>query len=264
MIAIPPSGLETAFWAGFGLCLGSFVNVLACRLPAEQSILRPASRCPKCSKPISFYDNVPVLSFLLLGGRCRRCRKPISRRYPLVEAACGVLGAGLSLRWPGEALWTALALGAGAVLVAVTLIDWDTFLIPDALSVGLLAAGLLAAPLNPLFEGSWGVRWLHSLGGAAAGFFGCWAVAEVGERMFKKEAMGGGDVKLLAAVGAWSGALGAFDCMVVGSAIGALYGIGLLLLKRIRREDPIPFGPFLSAGALLNFFYLLPFGFPFP
>ncbi|MEK9146556.1 MAG: A24 family peptidase, partial [Elusimicrobiota bacterium] len=186
------------------------------------------------------------------------------RRYPLVEASCGALGAGLSLRWPGDPLWTALALVAAGLLLAVALIDWDTFLIPNSLSLGLLTAGLLIAPFNPLFEGGLGWRWLHSLGGAAAGFFGCWAIAELGERIFKKEAMGGGDVKLLAAVGAWSGVLGAFDCMVVGSALGAVYGVGLLILGRIRRQDPIPFGPFLSAGAVFNFFFLLPFGFPFP
>lgn len=253
-----------AFWTGLGLCVGSFVNVLIHRLPEEQSILHPRSRCPKCETPIVFYDNIPVLSFLLLRGRCRRCRKPISRRYPLVEASCGALGAGLSLRWPGDPLWTALALVAAGMLLAVALIDWDTFLIPDSLSLGLLAAGLLLAPFNPLLEGTMGWRWLHSLGGAAAGFFGCWAIAELGERIFKKEAMGGGDVKLLAAVGAWSGVLGAFDCMVVGSALGAVYGVGLLILGRIRRQDPIPFGPFLSAGAVFNFFFLLPFGFPFP
>lgn len=250
------------FW--LGSCLGSFINVVVLRLPREQSIVSPGSRCPRCRKPIAFYDNIPILSWVLLRGRCRFCRGRISPRYPSVELAMALLSVLLWRRWHGEPAWAAAAVLAAGALLAVALIDWDTFLIPDELSLGLLVAGLLAAPLNPFFSGD-GRPWalLQSLQGAAIGFGLCWATAAIGERLFKKEAMGGGDIKLLAAVGAWSGGLGAFDCLMVGSLLGSVYGVGLMARRRIRRSDPIPFGPFLSAAAVFNFFCRLPWGFPF-
>ena len=250
-------------WPGLGLCLGSFANVLIHRLPKDESIIWPDSHCPRCRAPIAFYDNIPLLSFLVLRGRCRNCRKPISARYPLVEAVVAVGGTALWLRWPGDWVWTLLSLLAVAALTAITCIDWDELIIPDELSFGLLALGLLASPFNPLFSGGPLWRAAQSLGGAAAGFGICWGVAMLGEKIFKKDAMGGGDVKLLAAIGAWTGALGAYDCILIASLIGAAYGGSLLLRKKIRRQDPIPFGPFLSAAAVFNLFYLLPFGFPF-
>ncbi|HAH08439.1 MAG TPA: prepilin peptidase [Elusimicrobia bacterium] len=288
-------------WAAFGLCLGSFANVLIHRLPREESIVRPRSRCPKCAAPIAFKDNIPVLSWLLLRGRCRNCREPISGRYPAVELLLGLLGAALAMRW-SEPAWVGPALLASVGFVAIAFIDWDTLLIPDELSLGLVVLGLLASPLNPVLgyetEKLW-LRPLTALVGALAGYAGCLLIAILGEKMFGKEAMGGGDLKLLAAVGAWSGALGALDCVMVASFIGAFYGMARILRRaslryrgrlgplldrfarvsgrrrsparwtlhllrgRVHREPPIPFGPFLSAGALLNFFYLLPVGFPF-
>ncbi|MBI4425897.1 MAG: prepilin peptidase [Elusimicrobia bacterium] len=247
----------------FGLVLGSFLNVCIHRLPNDESLVRPRSRCPRCQRPIAAYDNVPIVSFLLLRGRCRRCRAPISWRYPLVEALTGAVFAGLAARWPYDPAFVVAAWAAAAALIVVAFIDWDTFLIPDALSYGLTAAGLLASPLNPLLGDGSLERAGASVLGAAAGFGICWGVAALGEAVFKKEAMGGGDVKLLAGIGAWSGALGAFDCLVLASLFGSLYGGTLLLRARLKRQDPIPFGPFLSAAAIANFFYLLPFGFPF-
>ena len=138
----------------------------------------------------------------------------------------GVLACGLWVRGGGT-VWAGLTIGAAGALVAVAFIDWDTFLIPDELSLGLLAAGLLFAPMNPFFaeslgNGAWYSRMLFSLIGAGTGFAICWATAEFGERLFKREALGGGDVKLLAAVGAWTGALGAFDCMMIGAFAGSI------------------------------------------
>jgi len=251
------------FWPLCGLCFGSFINVVIHRLPKDLSLIRPRSRCPRCSRPIAFYDNVPILSWILLRGKCRGCGKPIPWRYPLVEALVGAAGFGLWWRWEGQWLWVLAALMAVAALVAITFIDIDEFIIPNELSLGLLVLGIAAAPLNPLFSGSALWKFALSFGSGLAGFLLCWAVAAFGEFVFKKEAMGGGDVKLLAAVGAWSGPLGAFDCLFIASLIGALYGISLIFQGKIRRRDPIPFGPFLAAGAILNFFYLLPFGFPF-
>ncbi len=260
MIANPFAWL---LWIAFGLSLGSFINVVIHRLPKSRSFVRPGSHCPRCRGQLAWFDNIPLLSYLILGGRCRRCRKPISLRYPAVEAVVGAAAALLLLRYPPGGLWVFTALWGVAGFIAVTMIDWDTFLIPNELSYGLLLVGLAAAPINPLFAGGPLRAYGASVLGAGVGFFLTWGIAVFGEFLFKREAMGGGDIKLMAAIGAWSGALGAFDCMVVGSFIGAVYGIALLVRKKVRRQDPIPFGPFLSAGAILNFFYVLPFGFPF-
>ena len=250
----------------YGAMYGSFLNVVVHRLPKDQSLIRPRSRCPSCGKPIAWYDNVPVLSWLLLRGRCRACRKSFSVRYPLVEALMGVLSVVAWRHWghrPGYALAVTLALGA---LLALSLIDWETFLIPDELSVGLLVLGLLAAPVNPWLETMPAAPWWKSMllasRGAALGLALGWALAEGGELLFRKEALGGGDVKLLAAVGAWGGLTGAWDCLMIGAFLGTLYAASLLLRGKVKRGDPIPFGPFLAAGAALNLFWLAPFGWP--
>lgn len=253
--------LIAAFW--LGSVFGSFLNVVIHRLPREESLVRPGSHCPHCRKPIAWHDNVPILAWLALGGRCRHCRKPISARYPLVEAVVGALAAGLVWRWPGMPVWAACATVACGALVAVALIDWDTFLIPDELSLGLVVLGLLSAPWNPAYAGaSWPLALWWAGRGALAGFLMAWAIAAVGEALLKKEALGGGDVKLLAGVGALSGATGAFDCLMLGSFAGSIYGVRLLLKGKATRSDPIPFGPFLAAGAAFNFFVLLPLGWP--
>jgi leader peptidase (prepilin peptidase)/N-methyltransferase len=248
----------------YGAVYGSFLNVVIHRLPREESLVRPRSRCPRCRAPIRWYDNVPVLSWLVLRARCRHCGKAISARYPAVELLVAGLAAGLQVRWPGRAAWAGAAALAAGALVAVSLIDWDTFLIPDELSGGLAVAGLLVSPLNPYLSGQgWALALWHSAGGALTGFLMAWAVAAAGEAILKKEALGGGDVKLLAAVGAWAGGTGAFDCLMIGSFLGSIYGVWLLARGRATRSDPIPFGPFLAAAAILNFFVLLPFGWPF-
>lgn len=261
--SIIANGFEAAWWLVFGLALGSFVNVVIHRLPRSRSLWRPVSHCPRCRAPINYRDNIPVLGWLLLRGRCRHCAKPISCRYPLVEALNGAAALGLWWRYRGDPVWTALAICAASALLAVAFIDLDTFLIPNELSLGLLAAGLLLAPLNPVFAGGAWLGWGPSFGGALAGLAICWGVAAFGEWAFKREAMGGGDIKLLAAVGAWSGWLGAFDCLIVASFLGAAYGVALLARRKLRRRDAIPFGPFLSLAGVLNFFVILPFGFPF-
>jgi leader peptidase (prepilin peptidase)/N-methyltransferase len=251
------------FW--LGAIFGSFLNVVAYRVPKGRSVVGGRSHCPHCRALIAAYDNIPILSWFLLGGKCRKCRKAFSFRYPAVEFVTACLTLALWTRWQGSLPWTILAALAAGDLVAVTLIDWDTFLIPDGLSLGLVVLGVLSSPFNPLLAGGahpWSPT-LVSLRGALAGFVLCWLVAEAGARAFGKEAMGGGDIKLLAAVGAWSGALGAFDCLMVGSMLGSVYGVALMSAGKLKRADPIPFGPFLSAGAILNFFYVLPLGFPF-
>lgn len=254
--------VATAFL--FGSIYGSFLNVVIHRLPREESIVHPRSHCPRCHKPIAWYDNLPMVSWLALGGRCRHCRKAISARYPLVEGATGLLAAGLQWHWTAVPAWAAaVALACGALL-AVALIDWDTFLIPDELSLGLVVSGLLVSSLNPHFAapGRWWLSALWSARGALMGLALGWGLAAVGEKIFKKDALGGGDVKLLAGVGAWTGMLGAFDCLMIGSLLGSVYGVWLLARGQAKRSDPIPFGPFLSCGAVFNFFLLLPLGWP--
>ncbi|MHB2026777.1 MAG: prepilin peptidase [Elusimicrobiota bacterium] len=251
---------------GIGACLGSFLNVVIHRLPKGESVIFPRSRCPKCLGPIAFYDNIPIMSWIWLRGRCRACGERISSRYPAVEAFAAAACCAVWLRWRQSPLWAAAACLASLTLVVVALIDWDTFLIPDELSLGLCALGIICAPINPLLRAwKWGARgsWLNSFLGAAFGFILCWAIAALGERIFKKEAMGGGDIKLLAAIGAWGGALGVFDALMIASISGAVYGGALMARKKIKRDEPIPFGPFLALGAMFNFFCLLPWGFPF-
>jgi leader peptidase (prepilin peptidase)/N-methyltransferase len=256
-------GLVAAAAFVYGGIYGSFLNVVVYRLPRGQSLVRPRSRCPRCSAPIAWYDNVPVLSWLVLRGRCRSCAAPISARYPLVEAATALLSAGLARRWDGAPAWIAAAALASGALLAVALIDWDTYLIPDELSLGLAAAGVLCAAWNPYFAGGdWRMAAWWSLRGGLLGLALGWGLAAAGTAAFKKEALGGGDVKLLAGVGAWAGAVGAFDCLLIGSLLGSIYAVRLLLSGRARRSDPIPFGPFLAAGAVFNFFRLLPLGWP--
>jgi leader peptidase (prepilin peptidase) / N-methyltransferase len=252
-----------ALWLGG--CLGSFANVLIYRLPKDESIVTPRSRCPKCKKMIAAYDNIPVLSWIVLRGRCRHCRVKISARYPVIEAVMAALGLALWRRWNAvDPVWAGLTIVAACMLLAITMIDWDTFLIPDELSLGLLALGLATAPLNPLFRGpNVALAYAWSLWGGLAGFALCYGIAAAGEKIFGQEAMGGGDIKLLAAVGAWSGAVGAFDCLMIGSLLGSFYGLGLMLRGKVKRSDPIPFGPFLSVGAVVNLFVILPLGFPF-
>ncbi|MDE2291073.1 MAG: prepilin peptidase [Elusimicrobia bacterium] len=260
------AAFETAawtFWALLGLCLGSFANVVIHRLPRGRSLVRPRSHCPRCRATIAFYDNIPVLSWVLLRGRCRSCGKAVSWRYPLVELLSGALACAVWWRWHGQWAWAGAAFAAVLALLCVAFIDCDTFLIPDELSLGLVGAGLLLSPLNPGLGSAAGTRVAAALVGGLFGLGLCWGVAALGEWMFKREAMGVGDIKLLAGVGAWTGVLGAFDTLVAASFAGAAYGVYLIARGRLRRQDPIPFGPFLSAGAILTLFYRLPFGFPF-
>jgi len=251
----------------FGSLYGSFLNVVIHRLPREESVVSPRSRCPHCGKPIGWRDNLPVLSWLLLRGKGRCCGKKISVRYPLVEAATALLAGALWAKWGATPVFAAAAAIACGALLAVALIDWDTFLIPDELSIGLALAGLLVSPFNPYLDagpfGAWYLPVFWSARGAALGFLLGWAVAAGGEAIFKKEAFGGGDVKLLAGIGAWTGLTGAFDALMLGSLLGSVYGLALLRAGKAGRSDPIPFGPFLAAGAAFNFFKLLPLGWPF-
>ena len=227
----------------FGLCVGSFLNVVIARLPDGRSIVSPGSACPRCQRPIAWYDNVPVLSFLRLGGRCRHCGGAISWRYPLVELATGILFAIAALaRGAGPELVPALVLAAA--LVAITGIDRDHQIIPDVVTLPGIAVGLAFSLLlgQP--------RWTDALIGAAVGggLFLVIIVASGG-------GMGGGDMKLAAMLGAFLGWRPLLVAILAAVLAGGILAIGLLALRRKGRKDAVPFGPFLAMGGLVALFW---------
>jgi leader peptidase (prepilin peptidase) / N-methyltransferase len=259
----------SAGWAALlGAAVGSFLNVVVARLPRGESLVRPGSRCPRCATPIRWYDNVPILSWLALRARCRACGAPISARYPLVEA----LGAGAALlAWSRHGL-TAAALAEFAfvaALLALAFIDLDTWLLPHAITWPLIASGLALGATGWTPAGTFA----QAAYGAGVGFAVFALVAWGGEKLLKKEAMGWGDVWLLAGLGAWLGVKALLPVILLASVQGALVGIALIALGRAETgaraavpEPPraggeddedwvpprhaVPFGPFLVAGAL--------------
>ena len=235
----------------FGLIVGSFLNVCIYRIPANISLWWPPSTCPKCKTKIKFYDNIPVLSYLILGGKCRNCKEPISIQYPIIEALTGLLT--LLVVWKlGLSAWTAVALFITYCLIVLSIIDFKLFIIPDRFSIGLAVLGLLVCFINPAFSGGLIAKFLQSLTGGAVGFFGLWGMAVIGSIVFKKEAMGGGDIKLLAAVGTITGLEGVISTLMISSLAGLIYYAVLALLKKNPQNKTIPFGPFISLGLFIN------------
>jgi leader peptidase (prepilin peptidase)/N-methyltransferase len=258
--------IDSAVAGVLGLLIGSFLNVVIYRLPkmlerqwaAECADLQgklpeetptfnlatPRSRCPACGHQIRWYENIPVVSYLVLKGSCSACKAPISMRYPLVEMATGVLFAWCVWRW-GISL-TALAwCGFSATLVALTLIDWDTTLLPDDLTLPLVWAGLIAATLR-LTD----VPLVHAVWGAVAGYMSLWLVYQAFKLLTGKEGMGYGDFKLFAALGAWFGWPALVPIILMASVIGAVIGIGMKFASSLREGGYVPFGPFLALGGL--------------
>lgn len=232
----------------FGLVLGSFFNVCIWRIPRGESIVSPPSHCPRCGRRLPSWLNVPVLSFLFLGGRCFFCRAQISWRYPLVELLTGLLWLAAYLRFgPTPALvgaWLMIFL-----LIPITFIDFDHQIIPDCFSLSGVVLGLAGAWWwggMPVYE-----SWL----GAGIGWLCLWLVATVYYKLTGRQGMGGGDFKLLAMLGAFLGYRSLLPIILLSSFSGAL--IGLLLIWRYQRDGryAIPFGPFLAAGGLLYLFF---------
>lgn len=230
-------------WAALlGAVIGSFLNVCIGRLPRGESVVAPRSRCPACGEPIAWYDNVPVLSFLLLRGRCRRCRERISWLYPAVElATIGIwVGMGALYGPTPRGLVGALLF---SLLLAIAIIDARHYLIPDPLSIGGLAAGLAASFLPGAPSPG------TALLGALVGFAILFGVGWLGERVFQKPAMGGGDMKMMAMVGAFLGPLGAILTIFLGALTGSVI-FGPISLKTGKL---VPFGVFLALGAATTF-----------
>ncbi len=237
--------------AVLGCLVGSFLNVCIFRLPRGESIVWPGSHCPACGTPIRFYDNIPVFSYLWLKGQCRACLKDIPLRYPLVEAAnaTGYVG----ILWFFGPGWPAVLYGIlfSALLVVVGT-DLSHQIIPDAVTLPGVLVGLLGAvTVLP-------VGWVNALLGILIGGGILWALAWISPYLFGKEGMGGGDIKLLAMIGAFLGWKPALLTIMVGSLTGALIGIALIGLHVIKRDEYIPFGPFLAFGALVAMFFAQP------
>jgi len=252
----------------FGLLIGSFLNVCIARLPKDESIVFPASRCPICQTPIKYYDNIPLLSFIALGGRCRACLKPISIKYPAVELLTGVLTALFFVRWSENLPWLAVSLLAVYALIVMSAIDFETMMISDFFSLLLCVLGLAGSFFNPFFEGGWASRLGSFALGAGAGAGSIWLLAYIGKAIYKKDAVGEGDIFLMGGIGALCGWQGVITAVIMASFFGSVYGISLLLLKRADRLSHMPFGPFLAMGAVINlyslikpefFFFALPF-----
>jgi leader peptidase (prepilin peptidase)/N-methyltransferase len=229
----------------FGAVVGSFLNVMIWRLPRGESLIRPGSHCPLCGAAIRWYDNIPILSWLMLRGRCRHCRAWISIRYPLVEAAAALLSFFLYRRF-GHSWHYLIYFGFASALLAASVIDLAHRIIPDEISLTGTAAGLLIAllPHAP-------VPFVSALFGALAGFLSLFMVMAGYWLITRREGMGLGDPKLLAAIGAFLGWQALPFVVLAGSFFGVMVGLPMILWAKKGRYYKIPFGPFLSLGAWL-------------
>jgi leader peptidase (prepilin peptidase)/N-methyltransferase len=242
----PAIGLALCTLAG--LCVGSFLNVVIARLPSHRSIAYPGSACPSCGSAIAWYDNLPVLSYLLLRARCRACRTRISPRYPVVEITCALLFALAYLRF-GGGFRLASALVLVSTLIAITGIDLDHQIIPDVLSLPGIALGLLAS-LGPGLIG-----WRDSVLGVLIGG-GVFIVIIIGSTLvLGQPGMGVGDVKLGAMLGAFLGWKLALLSILLSVLVGGPLAATLLATGRKGRRDPVPFGPFLALGGVVSLFW---------
>jgi leader peptidase (prepilin peptidase)/N-methyltransferase len=232
----------------FGSLVGSFLNVCIHRIPSGESVAFPASHCPQCHAPIRPFDNIPIVSYLLLRGRCRQCSAGISPRYPLVEMLGGIaaVGALCAFGLTAQALLIFAFLGA---LIVVTFIDLDHQIIPDAISIPGIFVGFAAALLfgRP--------TWLSSLAGIALGGGLLWGVAAGYEWLTGREGMGGGDIKLLAMIGAFLGWRAVPVTLLLAALLGSVIGLSLMALRGRDTKMAIPFGPFLAAAAVCALFW---------
>lgn len=232
----------------FGAMVGSFLNVCILRLPKKESIVTPGSHCPYCKRPIQFYDNIPLISYFLLRGRCRCCKKPISIQYPLVEGITAIGSFLLFLKY-GPSLGYLIYFFFVDGLIVITVIDLYHQIIPDVVSIPGIGVGLLSSLIIPQ------LTLLNSLMGILLGGGSLFLVATLYRGLFKREGMGGGDIKLLAMIGAFLGWKAVILTILLSSLVGSIVGIVIMVLKGKNFKYAIPFGPFLSFGAVMAFFY---------
>jgi leader peptidase (prepilin peptidase) / N-methyltransferase len=241
--------LRIIFSVIFGLLMGSFGNVCIARLPTKKSIVKPRSHCPKCNALIVWYDNIPIISYLLLGGRCRNCRKNISASYPIIESISAILGVVCYYKfgWDFESLFYFIFLWG---LLVIIVIDLRHMIIPNVLTFSGIILGLIGAASKIL-----PISFTQSLIGLLVGGGILW-LSGYGYYMFtKRMGLGGGDIKLMAAIGAFLG----LDLMIltlfVSSFLGAIVGIYLILVRKKSSKYAIPFGPYIAGGAAIALFF---------
>ena len=232
----------------FGLCIGSFLNVCIYRIPASQSIARPRSKCPQCSKLIAFYDNIPVLSFLWLKGRCRHCGVKIGLRYPTVELLTGIFALAAFYKF-GLNVEALIYFAFIACLLVVTFIDLDHRIIPDVITLPGIPICFAASFALPA------MTYKAALLGIVAGGGSLFLVAWVYSLITKKEGMGGGDIKLLAMMGAMVGWKGVVFTIFISSLVGTLSGLAVMLHSHKGMKLAVPFGPFLAIGGITYIFF---------
>lgn len=229
----------------FGLVWGSFLNVVIHRLPLKQSLVAPRSRCPSCGKSVASYDNVPVVSYVLLGGRCRHCKTGISLRYPLVELAVGAASLASFVRH-GPSLEYLVELAFVAAMIALVFIDFDHQILPNRITLPGAALGLaLSGPRES-------IAFSDALLGAALGAGLLFLVSEVYFRLRKVEGLGFGDVKMMGMVGAFLGWRGVLLTLFLGSLSGSVIGVALLAREGGTLRTKLPFGTFLGLGAVFT------------
>jgi leader peptidase (prepilin peptidase)/N-methyltransferase len=263
----------------FALLVGSFLNVVIYRLPvmmqrewrkqAEEIVAEPAddlpqgrfdliaprSRCPSCGRQITAMQNIPVVSWLVLGGKCANCKAPISRRYPTIELMTAILTALVAWRF-GFGLEAAAAILMTWALIAISMIDVDHQIIPDSLSLPLMWTGLFLALFHPMADAQvLFVSPREAIVGALGGYLSLWSIYHLFRLITGKEGMGYGDFKLLAALGAWLGYQSLPLIILLSAVVGALVGISLVVFKRHDRSVPIPFGPYLAAAGWIAMMY---------
>lgn len=236
------------YLALIGAAIGSFLNVCIYRWPAGESVIRPRSRCPGCGKTIAWYDNIPVLSWLLLRGRCRSCGEPISPQYPLVELTVALIWAGMAL-WLGPGLEAVRGAIFLTILFGIAIIDARHRIIPDHLSLGGALAGLILAGLST------GVPLLTAATGAGVGYAFMWLVKLGGEAFFRKPALGVGDIHMMAMIGAFLGLGGALLTVFLGSLLGLLIGVPIAALRGDLQAmgTYLPLGTFLAMGGAVAY-----------
>ena len=252
----------------FGAIVGSFLNVCIFRIPLGTSLISPSSHCPHCKNSLKAYDNIPILSYFLLGGRCRNCGAPISARYPLVETIMALFSTFLMLKFglsPSFFIYFILI----SSLVVVSFIDLDHRIIPDKISLPGIILGFLASFVKPVegqndflvlfvfktVRGALNMAALDSLLGICIGGGLLYAVAVLFYWATKKEGMGGGDIKLLAMIGAFLGWSSTVFIILISSLLGSIVGVAIMVAKGADSKYAIPFGPFLSMGAVIYLFF---------
>jgi len=237
----------------FGLIIGSFLNVCIYRLPKDESIVTPGSHCPRCNRSIPWYDNIPVLSYLLLLGRCRFCREKIPVKYPVVEVLTAAIMTALFLKFGFHPNFFSYAIMSAGLIVA-TFIDFEHGVIPDMITMGGLVVGLILAVVFPSVVGQTNIlgALLNSGGGALIGGMSIFLAGLLGKAMFKKDAMGEGDIWLLAMIGSFLGFKMTLLAFFIAPFFGAIVGI---ILKIKDGRETIPYGPYLSLAALMSVFF---------